>query len=241
MEPPNLHITRGIIASTLDEARAMHNAFISGGPQPGIEIARSLGDLSHNVYTPADGVDTGFAAKPDELLFVDRWAEPDGMEAFFSNPSAQEAGDRLYSSREESEWTPAPGGFTFWVPAPSGTTAPFIAMTRRPAPSASAAITALTEFAVSTLPAARRRGQVSHALFVRRADVIVARPASNARHDGGKRTAESVEPVEFLTMDSWLTLEGLQEHYSDASRINGLPSTRHHTVVWQQAPGFSEW
>jgi len=56
MDTPILHTTRGTLnPETLSEGRAMHNAFVTDGPQPGIEVARSLGDLSHNVYTPAEG------------------------------------------------------------------------------------------------------------------------------------------------------------------------------------------
>jgi hypothetical protein len=47
---------------TLDEGRAIRNGFVSCGPQPGIEIARSLGDLRHSVYTPALGAEGGLAA-----------------------------------------------------------------------------------------------------------------------------------------------------------------------------------
>jgi hypothetical protein len=62
MEPLIPHMTRGVIAPTLDEGRAIHNGFVSCGPQPGIEIARSLGDLRHSVYTPALGAEGGLAA-----------------------------------------------------------------------------------------------------------------------------------------------------------------------------------
>jgi len=67
-----LHTTRGTLnPKTLDEARTMHNAFVTEGSQPGIEIARSLGDMSHNVYTPAEGAGSLSDAKPGELLFID--------------------------------------------------------------------------------------------------------------------------------------------------------------------------
>lgn len=42
MEALILHTTRGILnMETLKEAQAMHNAFVTQGSQPGIEIARS--------------------------------------------------------------------------------------------------------------------------------------------------------------------------------------------------------
>jgi hypothetical protein len=187
MEPPLLHLTRGTLnPKTLDQARTMHNAFVTEGPQPGIEVARSLGDLSHTLYTPAETTAALSDAKPGELLFIDYWAEPSGMETFFSNPFAQQAGERLFSSREESEWTPAPAAFTFQVPAPAGTPARFLRMLRAPVRSAEEATAVPGKLVWANLGAARRRGQLSHSLFVRPAGVIAARPASNARRSAGK-------------------------------------------------------
>jgi hypothetical protein len=80
MQPLTLHLTRRVLASTIDETRGMHDAFVDDEFQPGREIARALGDLSHDVYTPARGVDPALRAQPGELLF---------------------------SSREESEWAVA--------------------------------------------------------------------------------------------------------------------------------------
>src|SRR3989442_469212 len=137
METLILHTTRGTLnPKTLDEARTMHNAFVTQGPQPGIEIARSLGDLSHNVYTPVAGTGSLWAALPGELLFIDYWVDPHGMEEFFSHPFVQEAGDRLFSSRDESEWMPAPAAFTFQVPTRAGTLGRFVGMMRAPVRSA---------------------------------------------------------------------------------------------------------
>jgi hypothetical protein len=43
MESLVLHTTRGGLGpQTLNEARTMHNAFVTEDPQPRIEIARSL-------------------------------------------------------------------------------------------------------------------------------------------------------------------------------------------------------
>jgi hypothetical protein len=93
METLILHTTRGMLnPERLSQAQAMHNAFVTEGSQPGIEIARSLGDLSHNLYTPVEGLGKLLAASPGELLFIDQWADAGGMETFFSNPFAQGAG-----------------------------------------------------------------------------------------------------------------------------------------------------
>jgi hypothetical protein len=245
MEPLVLHMTRGILAPTLDKARAAHNAFVSGGPQPGIDIARSLGDVSHNVYAPVTGVEGDLTAEPGELLFMDYWANPNGMEAFFANPFAVEAGDRLYASREESEWTPAVGGFDFCVPVPQGAAVQYIAMMRASVRSAEDAVAALGKLVRDRVSAARKRGQTSHALFTRVAEVAAARPAANGRRERGERVPESGAPIEILALDSWLTLEGLQEDYGDAVAMNGLYASAlaepPKTPVWQQQPGFTEW
>ena len=245
MEILTLHTTRGTRnPETLSEARIMHNTFVTEGPHPGIEIARSLGDISHNVYAPASEVGSLSDVTPGELLFIDYWADPDGMERFFSNPFAQEAGDRLFSSRDESEWMPAPAAFTFQVPARAGTPARFVGMMRARVRSAEEATTVLARLVSTNLRASRRRGQLSHNLFVRLAGVVADRPASNARRSRGLSDPASTNPVEILSIDSWGTLEGLKEHYSDATAMSGLDGTLAGPLavsVWEQVSGFSEW
>jgi hypothetical protein len=239
-----LHTTRGILnPETLDDARQLHNAFVTHGPQPGIEIARSLGDLSHNLYSPADGAGNLSDAKPGELLFIDFWAEPDGMETFFAHPSAQEAGDRLYASREESEWKAAPAA-AFQFPARADAPARFIAMMHAPIGSADNTIVALERLVSANLGAARRRGQLSHHLFVRETTEITVRPASNTRRSNGENIAAPTAPAEILVVDSWPALTGLNEHYSDTTVMDGLRDAVAAPLamsVWEQASGFAEW
>ncbi|WP_328399536.1 hypothetical protein [Nocardia sp. NBC_00403] len=244
MHPLTLHLTRGVAASTLDDARALHNSFTGDGPQPGSEIARALGDLSHNVYTPAKGIEGALAAGPGELLFVDYWADANGMETFFANPFAQEAGDRLYASRDESEWDCAPAGFGFNLPVPFGMAPQFIGMMRAPVRSADETIAAVGKLVSAGLSTARRRGQISHALFIRHADRATQRPAANIRRIRGETYAQPAPATEILALDWWSTLDGLQEHYNDAAVIGSLNDAvagPPETVVWQQEAGFSEW
>src|SRR5260370_30746913 len=67
-----LHTTRGILnPKTLEEARTLHNGFVAEGRQQGIEIARSPGDISHNLYPPAEGLGRLLGAQPRELPFID--------------------------------------------------------------------------------------------------------------------------------------------------------------------------
>ena len=56
MQTLTLHITCGTLKpKTLDEARTLHNVFVAGGTPPAIEIARSLGDVSHNAVRTSGG------------------------------------------------------------------------------------------------------------------------------------------------------------------------------------------
>jgi hypothetical protein len=165
------------------------------------------------------------------------------METFF-NPSAQQAGDRLFSSREEWEWMPAPGAFTFQVPSPAGTTARFLAMMRAPVRSADDATAVLGKLISAGLSAARRCGQLSHALFVRPANAVAVRPASNARHGASQAPGVPAGPAEILAVDTWLTLDGLTEHYGDEAAMSGLDQALAGppaSSVWAQASGFAEW
>jgi hypothetical protein len=118
-------------------------------------------------------------------------------------------------------------------------------MMRARASSADGAIAQLGKLVWANLGAARRRGQLSHFLYVRTADLTTARPASNSRRTAGEPVDASFEPVEVLAIDSWTTLDGLREHYDDATAINGLHSALAGppaaTSVWEQASGFSEW
>ncbi|HEX2647947.1 MAG TPA: hypothetical protein VHO95_12030 [Candidatus Dormibacteraeota bacterium] len=196
------------------------------------------------MYTPAEGKDGLVGAKPRELLFVDYWADPSGMERFFSNPLAREAGDRLFSSREESEWVPAPAAFTFQVPTKDGTPARFVGMARAPVRSVEDVTAKLSGLVWTNLRTSRRRGHLSHGLFVRLASVVRARPASNARHNGGGSVTASTEPAEILAIDFWSTLEGLKDHYGNATAMTGLDDALTGPLavsIWEQVNGFSEW
>ena len=245
METLILHTTRVMLnPETLKEAQAMHNAFVMEGPQPGIDIARSLGDPSHNLYTPVEDLGNLSAASPGELLFIDYWADPGGMETFFANPFVQEAADHLYSERVEAEWRPARDAFTFHVPAAVGTTARFVGMMRASVRAASDAVMVLSERIWANLGASRRHGHLSHQLFLRQAADVSTRPASNARRSGGENIAEPPEPGEILAVDFWSTLEGLKEYSSASRATNRLDEvlTGPLTVtIWQQARGFIEW
>jgi hypothetical protein len=78
-----------VAAPTVADVRELHNA-TAGAPQ-GIAAARSLGDLSHNVYSAVnDGSDT--------ILFIDHWVDKPG-EALEPQTSVWQS-----AAGEWSEW-----------------------------------------------------------------------------------------------------------------------------------------
>ena len=57
-------------------SRDLHNA--TAGDPGGVAAAKSFGDLSHNVFLPADADDK-------RLLFLDNWNSPQGLGTFFAD------------------------------------------------------------------------------------------------------------------------------------------------------------
>jgi hypothetical protein len=218
-----VHLTRGITnPTTVDGARELHNEFVARGTPPGIDIAQSLGDVSHAAYLPADPAPD--ASTPGELLFLDAWLDPEPMERFFADPLAKKAGERLYSSREESEWWPAPDAFSFHLPAPADSEEHFFTTMRAHVSSDRDAIAALSSLVRADLGTSRRRGHLSHGTFVRTGEAALARPASNARHH---TTAHAVDgQVEVLTIDTWSTHDGLPDHYASLTPAIGTTACR---------------
>src|ERR1700722_19335672 len=92
-----LTVRGAYIPDTLEAMRVLHNS--TAGSEQGIAAARSLGDLSHNVYAPHD---KQAASDANEILFLDWWDSPKGIRDFFSNEQVQQQGARLFSSRDAS-------------------------------------------------------------------------------------------------------------------------------------------
>jgi hypothetical protein len=223
MDTPVLLTVRGTLApKTLADARTLHNA-TAGSPE-GIAGARALSDLSHTVYGPAEAAGGLSGAKPGELLFLDHWADPAGLQQFFSNKDVQASAGRMFSARDGSVWMAARGAYRFQVPATAANPARFVGMVRGPVGSAEKAVAAFAALVTKNLRVARVRGQLSHDLYVR-----LGAPG---------------EPVEILGLDTWSTLEGLGEHYADPASMTGLGDVftgAPAASVWEQATGFSEW
>lgn len=210
-----------LVPKTLDAARVLHNE--TAGSAPGIAAARALGDLSHNVFAPAKGPQS--SAKSGELLFLDRWVEAKGIMDFFSNAHVQEQAGKMFSAREASVWMPATGSFSYALPAPKAKNERYAGIVRGAVKSAEQAIEIFAKVDAAAQRDARRRGLVSHELFVK-----LGAPA---------------EAVEIFGLDIWCDFAGMTEHYGDQTHmaaLGGAFAGRPDASVWEQAPGeWSEW
>ena len=213
-----LHLFRGPLARSIEESRPLHNAFSEGGASSAMAIARSLGDVSHNVYTSPAG------AGPSEVLLLDFWADEAGMARFFADPNVQAAGGRLCTSYDETSWTPAPGAFAFHLPPMAGRAARFLALVRAPVHAVSEAVAGFNALVVSNAALGRRRGQLAHDLYL--------------------RSGAGSDPPELLGVDTWSDADGMNEHYRDEAAWRGfgrLFTGPQMGSVWEQTSGFTEW
>jgi hypothetical protein len=210
---------------TLDAARVLHNQ--TAGSTEGIAAARSLGDLSHNVFAPSTRSKLS-SAQPGELLFLDRWDNPKGIMDFFSNAHVQDQAGRLFSTKEPTIWMPARGALSYLLPAPRGKSERIVGMLRAPVASDEKAIVhAIEIWAAADAKSrrdGRRRGQLSHEVFV--------------------KLAQPGETAELLGLDLWCDFAGMTEHYTEGHMaalrevFTGPPTA----TVWEQAAGdWSEW
>ena len=100
------------VSPVLEDARAMHNS-TAGAPQSAAG-ARSLGDLSHNVFAPIGKDNDG------QLLFIDLWNSVSGLGTFFANPQVQAAAAQLFASRDGVVWSRLDGFGALALPVPRG-------------------------------------------------------------------------------------------------------------------------
>lgn len=224
MSLPVLLTVRGsLVPPTLEAARVLHNE--TAGSPPGIAAARALGDLSHKVYAPHGGADSGTAR--NELLFIDVWCDAQGIGQFFSNHEVQQQANRLFSAKDASIWMPAHGSFSYTLPAMRAAGPRYVGMVRGPVASPETAIKVFADADAKAVRDARRRGILAHQLFVR-----INLPGDNS-------------PPQLLGLDLWGSESGMEEHYADATHMAPLAkafSAQPAASVWQEAVGeWSEW
>jgi hypothetical protein len=210
---------RGTLApSTLEAARAIHNQ-TAGAPQS-VAAAKSLGDLSHMVYVPAEpnGV--------SEFLILDVWNNLDGLNQFFANKDVQEQAGQIFSQRDPVVWTPAEGFSTYHLPPPTGKNVRIVSTVRGLVRSRAEAQSVHNTLVNQNVNKARSRGDLSHEAYFR-------------------LSPDGSESLEFFAVDVWMDAAGMGEHYSDPDFLSGFemlfaaPPT---TGVWAHPAGeWVEW
>jgi hypothetical protein len=207
------------VPASLDEARKLHNA--TAGAPPSVAGARSLGDLSHNVYVGYGESDHS------DLLFIDFWNSPTGLGRFFGNPEVQASAGQLFASRDGVVWARGNGFGEFHLAVPSGRTPQALGMLRARVTSIDDAAKAFGAYSAETINTARTHGIVSHSTWTR-----VPNPGENT-------------VPEVVGIDIWLDPGDMNRYYElglgfehFASVFDGPPETS----VWQSAPGdWIEW
>ena len=204
---------------TLDAARQMHNA-TAGAPQSAAG-ARSLGDLSHNVFAP---IGTQLAG---QLLFIDVWNSLSGLNTFFANPQVQAAAGELFTTRDGIVWSRLEGFGDYHVLTPKGRSVGAVGVLQATVSSIEAAAGAFAAYAAATINTARTYGIVSHSIWAR-----VPNPGE-------------APPSEVIGVDFWMDADRMNEYYDLSLGFEhfdpvfaGAPDTS----VWQAAPGdWVEW
>jgi len=207
------------VQPSIDAIGTIHNS-TAGAPQSAA-AARSLGDLSHNVYTP---VGTGLDG---QLLFIDLWNSLSGLGMFFGNPQVEAAAGQLFSHREGVVWSRLDGFGGFHLPTPRGRSASAVGLIRAAVTSIEEAAKAFTAYAAATINTARSFGIVSHTTWVRVPD------------PGQPQTSE------IIGVDVWMDADRMNEYYElqlGFEHLEPLFAGAPDTSVWRAAPGdWVEW
>jgi len=201
-------------ASAPADARELHNQ--TAGNPGGVAAAKSLGDLSHNVFLPTSDGD-------ERLLFLDTWNSPTGLGQFFSDKQVQQGGAALFADREAVLWMPAADFGSYNLPVPSGRSVGAMGIMRAPVSSFDAAAPAFATDSAAKINASRQLGLVAHLLWV------------TAPMPG------STPATEVLGIDFWLDAKQMNDWYASATYddlgpvFTGAPATS----TW--APAGKDW
>ncbi len=221
---PVLFTVRGPLAAPdLEAGRRAHN--LAAGSDEGVAAARSLGDLSHAVYVPADASAAGNGA--GELLIVDTWNSPQGIGMFFADPQVQKGGAMVFRDRDAVVWQATPGLPRVSLPAPTGRNERWAGIVRGSVGSREAAEKIVTESVRKRLSPARAKGLMSREWFFR-------------------WTPPGETPsLEAIGLDVWFDGDGMQEIYADPAEMAGLAGLftgMPATSVWKKPGGaWVEW
>lgn len=216
-----LAIHGALAPKTLEAARQLHNE--TAGAPDNVAAARSLGDLSHMVYTPIDH--QGPAA--GEFLILDQWNKLDGLNQFFANPQVQHAGGLIFSQRDPVVWQPAEGFMSYHFPAPYGRNDRIVAVVRGKVRSIEEARARHNELVGGSVNQARMAGNLSHEAYLR-----LAQPGTP-------------ESLEFYAVDVWFDMAGMGKHYDDPAFMAGFEKMfagEPTATIWSHPAGsWVEW
>jgi hypothetical protein len=206
-------------SSTVAEARELHNQ--TAGDPHGVAAARSLGDLSHNVYSGYGEESAG------ELLFIDFWNSLRGLGQFFADPQVQAGASALFSTRDNPLWAAAADFGSFHLATPAGRSAAGIGLLRVEVTSLDEAAGAFRGYASTTINRARRSGLVSHSVWTRLPEPGVA------------------STPEIIGVDVWLDPDEMSRYYETSlgfDQIGPAFAGKPDTSTWRAAPGsWVEW
>ena len=206
-----LAIRGTLAAKNVDSARAIHNE--TAGAPANVAAAKSLGDLSHMVYTPAPQSTLG--AK--EFLILDLWNSADGLNKFFANKDVQEQAGRIFSERDPVVWAPAEGFESYSLPTPYGKNDRVVALVRGNVRSRDAARPTHNALVSSGLNKARLAGAVSHTAYFR------------------MMPPNEPPSTEFFSVDVWSDAKQMDAYYRDPDFGRGFQE------LWASAPMTSVW
>ena len=205
-------------APSIEAARSVHNA--TAGAPPSVAGARSLGDLSHNVYA-------GRGDAEGEILFVNVWNSLGGLGQFFSNPQVQESAGQLFASRDAVVWRPAEGYGNFHLALPAGQAVGAVGILRVTLGSVEKAAAAFGNYAAATVNQSRAYGLVSHSVWL--------------RADGPGETSSA----EAFGLDLWADADRMDQFYELGAGFEHLGPVfagTPQTATWRPAPGeWVEW
>jgi hypothetical protein len=217
-----LFTVRGeLAANDIEGGRTAHN--MAAGSDQGVAAARSFSDLAHAVYVPVEPAKIGAG----ELLIIDYWNNPEGIERFFSDPQVQKGGAMLFREREAVVWQSSSGLPRFNLPAPAGRNERTVGLARGTVKSREAAEAILGEALRAGVNQSRAKGLMTREWYFR-------------------LTGPGEKPsLEAIGLDVWFDAEGMREVYANPAEMkhfDGLFSGRPELSVWQKPKGhWVEW
>jgi hypothetical protein len=222
---PVLLTIRGTLANKdLEVSRKLHNE--TAGSEPGKAAAQALGDYSHKVYVPAEGAEKLSDAKPGEILFIDVWRDPEGLQQFFGAKLVQEQGGKLFAQKTPMVHMPATNAFGYSMPAPMTRNERYVGILQGKAKSIEQLISVFREGMTAGLGEARKKGQLSHNLYA-----TLGPPSADGSAD-------------IVAVDVFSDLKGMLEVYGseDMAKMGALFVGRPSGSIWTQPRGvFNEW